>query len=309
MTAAHPHRAINTALGMLSIVFWSTTIAVSRRLTESLGTLTAGALVYLLAGGAGIALLRARRGALSAALGLPKRYLLGCGAMFVIYTVLLYQAIGGAASRAQAIEVGIINYLWPSFTIALSVPLLGRRASWWLAPGIVAALAGVVLAQVPPGEFSWSQLRANATGNPQPYWLAFAAAAIWGAYSNLSRRWAGHQHDGAVPLFLAATGLVLLGLRIGTGEAPPRWSPGVAAALAYTALLPGLVAYLLYDLGTRRGHIIAVAAVSYFIPLLSTLFSCLTLGVAFRPGLGLSCSLLIVGAWLCHRSIREPAPG
>ena len=40
-----------TLLGILAILFWSTTIAFSRTLSEQLGPLTAGASIYLLAAG------------------------------------------------------------------------------------------------------------------------------------------------------------------------------------------------------------------------------------------------------------------
>ena len=91
MNRAASPRLLSTSLGILATVFWSTTGAFSRRLTEQLGTLTAASCIDLLSGTLGCAWL----------LGVTKgfrnfrpagRYLLGCGSLFVAYAVLLYLA-------------------------------------------------------------------------------------------------------------------------------------------------------------------------------------------------------------------------
>ena len=78
-----PSTNANTAtlLGILSIVLWSTTIALSRSLTEQLGTLSAAAGIYLLGGTAGCAYLLLGRGRMAALRRLPVGYLLACGTM------------------------------------------------------------------------------------------------------------------------------------------------------------------------------------------------------------------------------------
>jgi drug/metabolite transporter (DMT)-like permease len=62
-------------------------------------------------------------------------------------------------------------------------------------------------------------------------------------------------------------------------------------------------AYVWWDLAMRRGHVIFVAACSYFTPLLSTVVSCLYLGV--RPGhtLWIGCGLLVGGSLVTWRSV------
>jgi drug/metabolite transporter (DMT)-like permease len=188
-------------MGLVAILFWSTTIAVSRHLADEIGALTAAACTWLAAGvlGCGWAVASSRMGRM---VRLPRAYLAACGGCFVAYMVCLYLAIGLARSDQQAIEVGILNYLWPSLTLVLAVPVLGLRPRplFWL--GVAVALAGASLAPLRLEEFSLSpaphrlQEYAAALGqrlaaNPLPYVLAAAAAVLWALYSVLSRRLAG----------------------------------------------------------------------------------------------------------------------
>jgi len=311
----------STALGILSILFWGTTVGFSRPLTEELGTLTAAAGIYLIAGVIGVAVLAVRPGGLGRAIRLPARYLFGCGALFVFYTLMLYLAIGLAPGRAETVEVGLVNYLWPSCTLLLSVVLLGRRASVWLAPGMAIALGGVALGMAQGGSLSAGAMLEHVRGDWAPYACALAGAVAWGFYSNLSRRWAGRgpqsrnaairdprQGGGAVPLFLLASAAVLLTMRLFVAESS-HWSARTAAGLLYMGLGPALAAYVCWDRAMRSGHIILVASLAYFTPLISTIISCAYLGVAMGPKLWLACAMVVAGAILCKRSIRDPADG
>jgi len=295
-----------TLLGILAILLWSSTTALARSLTEQLGTTTTAAAVFLLSGAIGCTHL-----VLSRKLGrlrrLPRAYLLGSGGLFVLYMVCLYLAIGLAATRVQVIGVGIINYLWPGLTLVFSVPLLGKRARAWLLPGALMAFAGGALAMAQGGSFSWSAFADGLMAGSVPYLLALVAALCWALYSNLSRRWGGKAEGTAVPVFLLASGLVWLALRCLFAEAP-QWTLRSAAELLYMATLPTLAAYTFWEAAMRRGNMVLVAALSYFIPLVSTAISCVYLGV--RPGANLwtACLLVVAGAVVCKLSLRERAP-
>lgn len=288
-----------TAGGLAAILLWSTTVGVSRSLAEQVGPFSAGAAVCGVGGAFSLLALardpaRARR-----MLALPRRYLLGCGALFVAYLPALYLALGLAAGRGQVLEVGLLNYLWPALTILLSLPLLGHRARWALAPGTLLALAGVGLV-LGVGRRSGGDLPAN----PWAYLLAAAAAVVWALYSNLVRRWAGGRGEGAVALFLPATALVMLGAGFWVDE-PRLWAvrPAVEALFLGGATFGG---YALWDLAMRRGDVVLVAAASYLTPLVSTLISCLYLAVVPGAGLWAGCALLVGGSLLSWRSVRTP---
>jgi len=196
MTTLHHASRAATALGLLAILFWSTTFAVSRSLAEEVGVLTAGAAMCLGGGVLGclyIALVQRRAAAI---FRLPRAYLLGCGALLVIYMVCLFLAIGLAADRQQTVEVGIINYLWPGLTLVFAIPVLRTRVRWSFFAGIAMAAAGAALAPLRMGEYSAAAMLENLRTNPLPYALALVGAVVWALYSVLSRRWAGAAEIG-----------------------------------------------------------------------------------------------------------------
>jgi len=304
MVGSAPSRLLPSVGGVGAIVLWSATVGLSRIVVEPLGAMTAGAAIYLLAGGLGCAGLLARATARRKVARLPRRYLLGCGGLFVVYTVCLYGAVGLAGGREQVLEVGVINYLWPGLTLVLSVPILHKRAHPALALAAILGFAGVVLATWPADGDGAADLAAHLRAGAWPYLLALAGAVTWALYSNLSRRWAGQAQGQAVPLFLLATGAVMAALRVALGGGT-QWSPGLVAPLLFLAVGPALLAYVLWDTAMRRGNVTLVASAAYATPILSTALSCALIGVVPGAGLWIACALVAGGAVLCKLSIRS----
>jgi len=99
---------LNTIFGILAILFWGTTIAFSRSLTEQLGPLTAASWIYMLSGVWGCIYLINKPGGIKKTFQLPILYLIGCGTLFIFYMVCLYLAVGLAFSREQVYVSGRI---------------------------------------------------------------------------------------------------------------------------------------------------------------------------------------------------------
>ena len=283
------------------------TVALARSLSEQIGSLTAGAVVYLTAAGFLGAHLIWKERRLGAPGALSRRYLVGCGALFVLYTLALFLALGLAADRRQTIEVGLLNYLWPALTILFALALLGQRAGVGLIPGTLLALCGVFLVLTQDAGVTWQSFAMNLRRNPVAYGLGAFAAIAWALYSNLTRRWGGPDSRGAVPMFCLATGLVFAVLRLLRPEAA-AWNVRVVAEAAVLALATG-TAYVFWDLAMRGGDVVLVAACSYLTPFFSTVVSCLYLRV--QPGLSLwlGCALIIAGSFMSWRSIRPGTEG
>ncbi len=299
MSAASTRSA--TLCGLAAILLWSTTVPLARGLAEHVGPVSGAAAVYGVSGMlAFFSLLRRRTGRP------PVRYVAGCGALFVGYAVLLYLAIGRAVDRQQVLEIGLVNYLWPALTLILSTMLLGRRARWYLGPGTVLAIGGVILAMTHTTGVSWSAFARNLAGNPAAYAMALAAAVCWALYSNLTQRWAGGHDTGAVDVFLLLTA-VTFGILMAFVDEDARWS-GVAAVEAVFLGLATFGGYRLWDRAMRRGNATLVAAASYLTPLLSTLAACAYLGVAPGPRLWLGCAVLIAGSALSWRALSSQSP-
>jgi len=298
---------ISTTMGFAAITLWSANIGIARSLAESVGAVTSTALMFLVGGGLGM-LVAVVQGHARSILGLPSRYLVVCGAIFVGYTVCLSLAIGLSVNRQQTLEVAILNYLWPSLTLLFSIPILGKRVKPAFAVGFVVALGGVVLAPLRLSVWDPELPSKNLLAHPWPYVLATIAAVLWGLYSNLSRRWAGLAPTGAVPLFSLAAGGALVAIRPLFTE-PSAWSTRAVLELLFMALFPTLIAYGMWDRAMRRGRVTLVVSASYAIPVMSTLISAAYLQVPVAWNVWTACGLVAVGASLCHASMDNKAMG
>ncbi len=295
----------STMLGILAILFWGSTIAFSRSLTEQLGVVTAGGLVFILSGLLSWAYLVIRSPySVKKMIHLPSNYLMGCGALFLIYMITLYLAIGLSHSRQQVIEISIINYLWPGLTLLFSVPILKKKAYITIIPGVLLGFTGVYIAMNPYHSLSIHLFVQNIKDNILPYILAFTAAISWSLYSTLARKWAAQDDEGAVPLFLLGTGVVLLTLRLFFLE-ESIWSIRAGLELLYMIIFPTFLAYSFWDQAMRRGNILLVASLSYFAPLLSVFISSIYLHIGIDIRLWTASILLIIGAIISKYSISE----
>ena len=289
--------------GFSAILLWSLTVAIARSLSERLGPVTAAASVYSVSAFlSGLALIwnsERRRQVIK----LPPSYLIGCGLLFIGYMLLLFLAVGLADNRQQVLEVGLLNYLWPSLTIMLTVVLLGKIPRWLLLPGTILALVGMFLVLTQGSQISWHSFSSNLAENPIAYLFGFAAAISWALYSVLTRKWAGGQQTGAVELFLVATAASLL-LICYFIEEPRSWNIKSDVEI----LILGLATYLAYgfwDTAMRNGNVVLLAAGSYLTPLFSTIVSCIYLAVTPKPILWVGCVVLVVGSLISWYSVKE----
>ena len=295
---------VGTLLGILSIFFWSTTIAFGRRLTESVGILSATSTAFLISGILTCCFWSLHHRSPTALFRYRRSYLTVCGGLFALYVICLYGAIGASTSRQQVFEVGIINYLWPALILVFSVPVLRVRARPTLWLGILLAMSGAVLALAQQGELSWTAWQRHVAAQPLPYVLAFVGAIAWALYSNLSRRLGPGAGIGGQPLFVLGTGILLLFLRMAVHESP-RWTPEALALLAYNIVFPITLAYAFWDYAVRTGRIVLLASLSYMTPVLSTGVSAVLLQMAPGTTLWVACALVIAGAGICKMSVQE----
>lgn len=308
MNASPREHVAATVLGILAILIWGSIVAAVRSVGDQMGVIASAAVANLAAGIIGSTLVIAR-GGLPRWRSASRRYLFGCGGLFVLYQVALYAALGLSRSHTQAVYVMLVNYLWPALTLVLAVPILGKRARLTLWPGLLMALGGVFLA-MSHGSASLASPRASAMQDARPYLAALVGAVTWALYSNLSRRWGKPSDVNAVPIFLLGTGAALCAL-LPLQDSPWRWpvDPRGWAELAYLTLGPTLLAYVFWDVAMRRGHIVLVGSLSFLVPLISTVISGVYLHVAVGADLWLACGLVIAGAIVCKRSVVEPVKG
>jgi drug/metabolite transporter (DMT)-like permease len=307
---------MSTGLGFLAILLWSTSIAVGRLVMTDVGVFLGPLLLTLASGAAGTVVMLARPGGRARLLGLPRRYWIVCGGLFVLYMLSYNLGIALAVDRRQVLAFGILNYLWPVLTLVFSAAVSRLRVRPWLAAGVLLAAAGIALAMLSRQEAGRAGLAgflADVRSNPLVYVLGLVCGVSWGLYSALGRALAGGSDANPVPILFLCTALVY-GVLLAAGAQralgrPPRpvasWGTAAIAALAWRALVADLLSYVCWDAAMRRGNQILTAAASFFTPLLSTACIAVVLGVAPGWQFWAACGLLVAGAAISRLSVAD----
>ncbi|MBP6115213.1 MAG: aromatic amino acid DMT transporter YddG [Neisseriaceae bacterium] len=287
-----------TLYGLIAILLWSTVVGMIRSVSEFFGPLGGAALIYSV--GTLCLLLVLGRPRIQS---FPKAYVLIGSALFVAYELCLSLSLGYAHNRMQAIEVGMINYLWPCLTLLLMLVLNRQKPRWWLYPGLALSLLGITW--ILSGDSGWSpqQMAANIISNPLSYGLAFSGALIWAVYCNVTQRLA-QGHNG-VTLFFGLTALVLWGQYGLSQEAPLHFSLTSSLAVLFAGGAMGS-AYGLWNVGILRGNMTLLASASYFTPVLSTFFAALVLRQPLSWPFWQGVLMVTLGSILCWWATRQP---
>ncbi len=285
-----------TSPALLGLVFWSTIVAFLRKLVESLGPFP---FLVVTSGGGGLLLLLyevLRRGSVKETFRLDRGYLLVCGPSFVLYFVLFAAAMSLATDRRVAIQVGLVNYLWPALLFLLSLLVLSHRARWWLPAGIVLSLTGAVLATTTRAGDLRSIPQAI-VHNAAPFGLMLLATVGWAAYSVFAAKLRRETAANGVAIFHLMVAIVALLLRFLSGESS-RLGSGDLPALVYVTVLPTALGYLFWEVGMQHGARKLLYACTMALPVTSTLFACWYLGVEPSTALVAGCCLVALGAIL-----------
>lgn len=286
-----------TLYGIVAILLWSTIVGLIRNISEYFGAVGGAALIYTTGTLFLILILGVPK--LSR---FPKRYLFWGGLLFVTYEVCLSLALGFATDRTQAIELGMVNYLWPSFTLALAVILNKQRFSILLIVGLLCAFSGLVWVVSGDNPLTIDGLWKNIQSNPLSYILAFSGAILWAFYSNLTRLMSG-GNNGIVPFFLL-TSLALWGQYL--FSTPVEWIVNTKSItlLLITGAAIGL-ANAAWTIGMIRGNVTLLATLSYFTPVISTAFSSILLSTALSFSFWQGVMMVTGGSLICWLATRQ----
>ena len=285
-----------TACGLVAILLWSTASGLIRSVSEIFGPLGGAALIYSL--GAIMLVMFLGRPRLRST---SSFYLIIGTALFVAYEVCLSLALGYASNSNQAIELGVVNYLWPCLTVLLAIVMNGQKARWIIVPGTVLALFGIVWV-VSGNGLSLPAIMANVASNPLSYSLALACAITFALYCNVTRRYAGGQS--LVVLFFIVTALLLWIKYAFSREVLPAFTLGGCLQLlaAGIAMAGG---YALWNIGIIRGNLTLLATASYSAPVLSSAFAAVWLGASLTMQFWQGAVLVTVGSLICWLATRE----
>lgn len=214
-------------------------------------------------------------------------YLVGIGGIFG-YHFLYFRAF----AIAPAVEVNLINYLWPLLIVVLSPVILKDSA---LTPRhIIAAFLGLVGSAI---IVSGGTLHLNARylGG---YAAAFCAAIIWALYSLFSKRLPKFS-TASVSVFCLISGIISLAAFLLSGGSDfdfRRLPMSTWVTLAAIGVGPMGAAFYLWDAALKNGDPRKIGILSYLTPLLSTINLAIFARQQITPLILISMALIIAGS-------------
>ncbi|MEY0432911.1 aromatic amino acid DMT transporter YddG [Providencia huaxiensis] len=286
-----------TLYGVISILLWSTMVGLIRSVSENFGPVGGAALVYTV----GSLVLVLTMG-MPKITKYPKRYLLWGTILFVSYEICFVLALGLANSRQQAIELGMVNYLWPSFTIALAVFFNRQRFTLLLGLGLVLAFMGLIWVITGNQPLSVQTILVNIQSNPLSYFLAFIGAIVWSFYSNVTKRISG-GHNGMVLFFIMTS----IGLWILYFFSTP--TPFIITSQSLLLLLVASIATgganALWTFAVIKGNVAFLGTLSYFTPVISTAFASILLSTTLTLSFWQGVLMVTMGSVICFLATRQ----
>jgi drug/metabolite transporter (DMT)-like permease len=293
-----PHKKA-TLIGLIAILLWSAIVGLIKSVSEGFGPVGGAALIYTCS-----AVL------LLFTIGFPKiqkfpvSYLVIGSVLFVCYELCLSLSLGFTHSGRQAIEVGMVNYLWPSMTILLAVIVNRQKTSPLIIPGVVLAIIGIGRVLGGNGGFSLTEMMNNVMDNPLSYGLAFSGAVIWAIYCVVTQRIA--RGNNGITLFFILTALTLW-VKYFTSPQPEfvlSWHAWISLLLAAMAMGFG---YAAWNVGILHGNVTVLAAASYFIPIISAVLAAFMLDSHLTLAFWQGTAMVSLGSLICWWSTRTVA--
>lgn len=186
---------------------------------------------------------------------------------------------------APALQVMLINYLWPALIIILG-NLFFRLNSGW--PGYAGAACGLAGVAVLLGADMQAAFQADAIVG---YLLALSGAFVWAIYCNKRRTDRDDPIASTTAICMMSSLICAVSVLVGS---PQLSMPGMVDVIAIflLGLGPAGGAFFLWDVGMKRGNAAALAIFGYTAPLMSTVLM-IAMGYGVASWNVLACALLI----------------
>ena len=286
-----------TLIGLIAVLLWSSIVGLIRSVSESLGATGGAAMMYSVAS---VFLLMS--------VGFPKiqkfprKYLIWGSILFVSYELCLSLSIGYANTNRQAIEVGMVNYLWPALTMVAAIIFNQQKSNLLVIPGFLIAILGICWVLGGEQGLDLPSMLANIQDNPLSYGLAFTGALIWAAYCTVTARIANGNNG--VTLFFILTACALWMKYLFIGGQPMTFD---FHAIVYLALAAGAMGfgYAAWNVGILHGNVTVLAGASYFIPVFSAALAALVLKTPLSISFWQGSAMVCLGSILCWLATRQ----
>lgn len=286
-----------TLIGFSAILQWSTLVGLLKKISFSIGADWAVLLMYSLS--TVILLLIFKIPNLKR---VPPIYLISGTLLFLIYELCFSYAIALAQTAQQAIEVSLVNYLWPSLTILTMIAFKVLKFNPLVLLGLAISLGGIIWIQTGNGQFDWTTVMSNLQTNPLSYILAFLGASLWAIYCVITKKYS-QGHNPISFFFLAISVVLWLKMLFAQGGSVsfPDLDLTTALCLGLVSLMTAL-GYSAWNIGIIKGNITILVTLSYFSPIFSAVFSMLILQTSLSTHFWHGAILVTLGSFICWLS-------
>ncbi|MCK4102990.1 aromatic amino acid DMT transporter YddG [Acinetobacter radioresistens] len=284
-----------TLIGFSAILQWSSIVGLLKKVSANIGADLAVLFMYSLSAVLLFALFR-----IPNLKQIPRKYLVGATALFVVYEICFSYAIALAQNAQQAIEISLVNYLWPSMTILMLILFKELKFNKWVILGLGISLAGVFYIQTGNGAIDLATVISHMQSNPLSYGLAFVGASLWSLYCVMTKKYS--QGHNPISLFFIATSLVLwLKMFVLHPEQFAHIVQIDATTLMYMLMVSTVtgLGYAAWNIGINRGNITMLVTLSYFSPIFSSIMSMWILQTPLSKTFWLGAIMVTLGSFVC----------
>ena len=284
-----------TLIGFSAILQWSSIVGLLKKVSANIGADLAVLFMYSLSAVLLFALFR-----IPNLKQIPRKYLFGATALFIVYEICFSYAIALAQNAQQAIEISLVNYLWPSMTILMLILFKELNFNKWVILGLGISLAGVFYIQTGNGAIDLATVISHMQSNPLSYGLAFVGASLWSLYCVMTKKYS--QGHNPISLFFIATSLVLwLKMLVLHPEQFVHIVQIDATTLMYMLMVSTVtgLGYAAWNIGINRGNITMLVTLSYFSPIFSSIMSMWILQTPLSKTFWLGAIMVTLGSFVC----------
>lgn len=231
---------------------------------------------------------------------ISKKYLILGAILFIAYELCFSFALAYSKTAQQAIEVSIVNYLWPSLTVLAFVIFRELKFNVFIILGLLISISGIIFIQTGNGDFSLGRVVDNFHSNPLSYILAFIGAIIWAFYCVLTKKMSKGQNP--ISIFFLGVAITLWLKLLFSGQVSlPSLDLNTILSLIIASAAIGL-GYAAWNIGIIHGNITMLVVASYFTPIISSLLAMLVLQTELSISFWQGTAMVTAGSLICWLS-------
>ena len=230
---------------------------------------------------------------------IPKGFLVFTTILFTAFEFCLSYAVALTQTERQAIEVSVLNYLWPSFTIIALMMVKEFKLNIFIFFGVTISILSVFYILTNGQWQNFNIMLHNMMDNPIVYILALSAASIWAWYCVVVRKFKIHENPIAFYFLVISILLWLKFFLISDGQSQLQNFSMEALVYVLIAAFALGMGYASWNIGIVHGNISLLVASSYFTPIISSLFAVFMLNIALPETFWTGVIAISIGSFIC----------